>query len=65
MKYEECSQCGKAVNKERILNLNVVNYWTGLEVNEPEFLLCYGCWTKIKKQLNEANSGNFEKRDQT
>lgn len=48
---EQCHFCNKKIGEKIILCLNVVNQFTGMEVNEPEFLICWNCWQKKKKEF--------------
>lgn len=51
MKTEECEWCSKQFYERVILSLEVTNWFTGLEINEPTFLIFEKCWQKLKKQL--------------
>lgn len=51
--HEQCDICNGAVDEKKILNLHVINYFTGNDVNEPEYLSCQCCWDKIKKHIAE------------
>jgi len=60
MSEEECSQCGKAVNEKAIMNLAVNDYYTGSDLNEPEFLICSNCWKELKEKLKNKKRGKIE-----